>query len=82
MSFDPPSFPNTTAKGTPSAGKNMTVLSGTMRTAALQVTTPAAGATDGTTLSTQPVVTLVDKFGNTLASDTRNVTVSVFMGKT
>ncbi len=81
MSLDPPSFPNTTAKGIPAVGKNSVVTMGTMRTAALQITTAAAGATDGTTLSTQPVITLVDKFGNTLSNDTRNVSVTVFLGQ-
>ena len=81
MSFDPPTFGNTTAKGTPSIGKNAILTMGSQRVRKLVVTTAAAGAVDGTALTTQPVITLTDVFGNTITTDNSTVVdASVFLG--
>src|SRR5207247_1700311 len=46
----------------------------------LAVTTQPAGATAGANLTTQPVVTVQDQFGNTVTSDSSTVTASLGSG--
>jgi len=70
----------TAALQSPGKAGNTVVMMGSMRTANLVITTAAAGAVNGAALTTQPVITITDRFGNTLTGRTDVVTCEVHLG--
>ena len=70
-----------TRSGLPSTGSSNNVVITVGAATRLAFTTqPAGGVTEGVALATQPVVAVQDSYGNTVTTDTGNVTLAIASG--